>query len=215
MTPLTTVRASLWPSFGSLLPVLRAFGVRGWLVAAGAALASVVIMGIPTVMFDNPWFRRMTPTRPQDYVFWVVSAVLIGLIAGTFVGQSPDTGEGLALAGGFLSYLAIGCPICNKVVVLLLGISGALTWFGPAQLFIGIASLALLGWSLLLRASAVTGGTCPVPAARRVAQATEQTLAGPTALITTARPIRRADALCARDAPSDALSDARPCPRGP
>lgn len=165
MTAGAMTRAALRPSPNALVPALRGFGVRGWLVAVGAAVASAVVMGIPTVMFDNPWFRRMTPTRPQDYVFWVVSAALLGLIAGTFAGRSQGLGEKPALAGGFLSYLAIGCPICNKVVVLLLGVSGALTFFGPAQLFIGIASLALLGWTLLLRAGAVAGGACAVPSA--------------------------------------------------
>ena len=164
---IAAVSRSLRPSFGSLLPALRGLGIRGWLVVVGAAVVSAVVMGIPTVMFDNPWFRRMTPTRPQDYVFWIISAVLLGLIAGTFAGRQPERGEKPALAGGFLSVLAIGCPICNKIVVLLLGISGALTFFGPAQLFIGLASLLLLGWTLLLRAGAVAGADCPLPVAPR------------------------------------------------
>ena len=50
-------------------------------------------------------------------------------------------------------------PICNKPVVLLLGTSGALTFFAPIQLYIGIASVLLLGWTLLLRAKALTD-TC-------------------------------------------------------
>ncbi len=155
------LRTSAWrPSFGALLPALHGFGLRGWWVAFGATLASAMVMGVPTVMFDNPWFRRMTPTRPQDYVFWGASAALIGLITGTFVGRPEGAGDRQALTGGFLSFLAIGCPICNKVVVLLLGVSGALTLFGPAQLFMGIASLVLLGWTLLLRAGAVAGTSC-------------------------------------------------------
>lgn len=160
---LGAARTSPRPSFGSLLPALRGFGPRGWLVVVVAAGASAAVMGIPTAMFDNPWFGRMTPARPRDYVFWVVSAVLIGLITATFAGGSPAAGERRVLAGGFLSYLAICCPICNKVVVLLLGVSGALTVFGPAQLVIGIASVALLGWTLVLRADAVTRPTCPDP----------------------------------------------------
>lgn len=163
---IATVSKSLRPSFASPLPALRQFGPRGWLVALAAGGGSAVLMGIPTVMFDNPWFRRMTPTRPQDYVFWILSAVLLGLIAGTFAGTPAGVGERPALAGGLLSTLAIGCPICNKVVVLLIGVSGALTFFGPAQFFIGIASVALLGWTLLLRAGAITRAACPVPPPR-------------------------------------------------
>jgi len=60
-----------------------------------------------------------------------------------------------------LSVLAVGCPICNKPVVLLLGTAGALNFFEPLQLYIGIASVLLLGWTLLLRATALAG-TCSV-----------------------------------------------------
>jgi hypothetical protein len=40
-----------------------------------------------------------------------------------------------ALAGGVLSFLGVGCPICNKIVELLLGISGAFTalWLRPGR----------------------------------------------------------------------------------
>jgi len=43
----------------------------------------------------------------------------------------------------------------------LLGTTGALTFFAPLQLYIGIGSVLLLGWTLLLRAKALTD-TCSV-----------------------------------------------------
>jgi len=93
----------------------------------------------------------MTPVRPQDYVYWLIAAALSGLIAGTFTLPRSSVGQGRALSGGGLSYLAVACPICNKIVVLLLGVSGALTFFEPAQFFLGLASILLLGWALLVR----------------------------------------------------------------
>lgn len=60
-------------------------------------------------------------------------------------------GAGRATLGGFGAYLAIGCPICNKVVVALLGVSGALNVFAPLQPVIGAASVALLGAMLAWR----------------------------------------------------------------
>lgn len=53
--------------------------------------------------------------------------------------------------GGFLSFLAVGCPTCNKLVVLALGTTGALDWFAPAQPVLGIVSIALLAWALRAR----------------------------------------------------------------
>jgi hypothetical protein len=154
-------RGALSAQVAEMLAALRLFGPRGWLVAAAGSVAALVLIGVPTAMFDNPLFIRMIPIRSQDYAIWAASAVLAGLIAGTFTRPANSGSEGKALSGGFLSYLAVGCPVCNKLVVLLLGTSGALTIFAPAQLFIGLASLALLGWTFRLRARSIAG-PCPV-----------------------------------------------------
>jgi hypothetical protein len=141
------------------------FGTRGWCIAAAAGLATLLVIGLVTAIVDNPLFIRMTPVRPQDYVVWLASGLLMGLIAGTFVGPAPARHEGKAISGGVLSLLAVGCPICNQLVVLLLGVSGALTVFGPAQLYLGVFSVALLAWTFHLRVRAVAR-TCSVPGFR-------------------------------------------------
>jgi hypothetical protein len=74
---------------------------------------------------------------------------------------SATSDDGKILSGGLLSVLAVGCPTCNKLVVLLLGTTGALTFFAPLQLYIGIASVLLLGWTLALRAKTLAN-TCRV-----------------------------------------------------
>lgn len=101
----------------------------------------------------------------QDHAIWLASGLLVGLITGTFVRPVPAGHEGKAISGGLLSVLAVGCPICNKLVVLLLGVSGALTVFGPAQLYLGALSVALLAWTFRLRLRAVARA-CPVPVFR-------------------------------------------------
>ena len=141
------------------------FGTRGWFVAAAAGFTTLLVVGVVTAIVDNPLFVRMTPVRAQDYAIWLASGLLMGLIAGTFVGPAPARHEGKALSGGVLSLLAVGCPICNKLVVLLLGVSGALTVFGPAQLYLGALSVALLAWTFRLRVRAVVR-TCSAPAFR-------------------------------------------------
>lgn len=144
-----------------LLAVLRMFSVRGWFVAAVGGIAVLALIGVPTAIIDNPFFIRMTPVRIQDYAIWAVTALLAGVIAGTFALPAHLATGGRILSGGFLSYLAVGCPICNKVVVLLLGVSGALAYFAPVQIYIGVASLLLLIWTLRLRVRAVLA-MCPV-----------------------------------------------------
>ncbi|MBI2917338.1 MAG: hypothetical protein HYY01_05015 [Chloroflexi bacterium] len=143
---------------------LGLFGLRGWVVAAIAAVLALVLVGIPTGMIDNPFFARQTAVRIQDYVIWTTTALLMGLVGGSFAVRRAKGGEGRGASGGLLSYFATGCPICNKLVVSVLGVSGALTYFAPVQLYLGIASIALLLWSLHLRLSAMTRSCCVVPA---------------------------------------------------
>ena len=130
------------------------------MVAAIGTLVSFVAIGVPTAMFNNPCFIRMIPVRDQDYVIWIISSILLGLVLGTFAISSVKGSGGKALGSGILTYLAVGCPICNKLVILFLGISGALAYFEPVQIYLGISSVLFLGWTLLLRARSVSGA-CP------------------------------------------------------
>ena len=99
-------------------------------------------------MITTSLFSRMTPVQGWNYPVWIAAALLAGMLAATFVtsARNPVSGglhapadepsaavSGGALGGGLLSFLAVGCPICNKVVVAVIGVSGALTWFAPAQ----------------------------------------------------------------------------------
>ncbi len=143
--------------------VFALFRLRSWVIAVVGAAATMVLIGIPTVIIDNPFFIRMTPVRPQDYIIWIMTGLLAGLIVGTYTLGRGNQSGGKAASGGFLSFLAVGCPVCNKLVLLLLGTSGALNYFAPAQLYIGIASLALLGWVLHLRVQAISRGCSVIP----------------------------------------------------
>lgn len=54
-------------------------------------------------------------------------------------------------AGGMLSLFAVGCPIWNKLVVMAMGVSGALTWFAPPPPLLAVGSLGLLAYALWAR----------------------------------------------------------------
>lgn len=167
MAIMTGTRGLLRPSFRDVIPMLRRFGHRSWLYAAAGTVGSALVLGIPTVLIGNPWYIRMTPVRAQDYAFWAMSALMLGLLAGTYALDRPTGPDMPATAtGGLLTYFAVGCPICNKLVVLVLGVSGALAFFAPLQLFIGIASVLLLIWTLALRAGSLGATGCPLPTVR-------------------------------------------------
>lgn len=147
--------------FADLRVALSMFGVRGWAAAVVGAIATLLVIGAVADLYENPIFQRQLAARPQDYVIWVISGVLGGLIVGTFAVSRDSSNQTQATYGGVLSVIAVGCPICNKVAVMLLGTSGALNLFGPMQIFLGIGSILLLAWTLLLRAQAVAG-SCPI-----------------------------------------------------
>jgi hypothetical protein len=50
-----------------------------------------------------------------------------------------------------LTTFAVGCPICNKLVVALIGVSGALNYWAPIQPALGALSVVLLSAGLAIR----------------------------------------------------------------
>lgn len=149
-------------------------------VAALGALATAALIGLPTDVIPNPVFGRAVPVTWWSYPVLVVTAVLSGLLLATYVREdaslrvllarrTPDEQPRLDRAGwggsvgGLLSLFAVGCPVCNKIVLLALGASGALTWFAPLQPLLAVASIGALGWALRTRWAGARA--CPVPVA--------------------------------------------------
>lgn len=157
-----------------LVRALRAWSVRHWLVAVGTAVGTALLIGVPTDLIDTPLFTRMIPVTWWAWPALLVSSALAGLLAATYVATTPpDHEDGPApdqvgtaevrsgYVGGILTYFAVGCPVCNKLVLLALGSTGAVTWFQPAQPFLQAGAIGLLSWALVRRLSAQD--SCPVP----------------------------------------------------
>lgn len=138
------------------VPELRRWPARRWWMALGSAAATVLIVAIPTDLIDTPWFSRQVPPTWWAWPVLVVSASLAGLVAATYVahpaGAAPRVLENrLGVAGGVATFFAVGCPVCNKLVLLALGTTGALQFFEPVQPYIAALSIGLLGWALVAR----------------------------------------------------------------
>lgn len=135
------------------------------MVAAGTAAATVVVIGVPTVLIPNPWFGREIPVTWWAWPVLVVTAILAGLTMATYVrsplaSQRRDRLGRTGAIGGALSFFAVGCPVCNKLVLLTLGTSGALTYFEPMQPVIAALSIAMLAVALVVRVR--RENSCPV-----------------------------------------------------
>lgn len=139
--------------------------VRRFAIGAVAAAVAALAIGIPTGIIQTPWYHRMTPVLWWNYPVWALSAVLTGALVATYVRDPavavPTTQGGKTVLGGMLSLVAVGCPICNKLVVMAVGVSGALNWFAPIQPVLATGSLGLLVYALIARRR--TAIACKVP----------------------------------------------------
>lgn len=112
------------------------------LVALGAALATFLIIGLPTDIIPNPIFGRDVPVRPWELPVLAATSVLTGMYFGL---QRPGSEKSApAIGGAGLAMFAVACPVCNKVILLALGTSGALGFWQPLQPFLAAISLLLL-----------------------------------------------------------------------
>lgn len=139
------------------------------------SLGFAASIGIPTVLIDSPFFQRMTPSTWWNYVLWVASALLGGAIMALrkHPGAQTCKVEGSAMGSGALAYLAVGCPICNKVVVAVLGVSGALNYFAAVQPLIGILSITIMVLTLRRMVRFISRGTARfIPVTRSIARET-------------------------------------------
>jgi hypothetical protein len=133
------------------------------LAAVGSAV-SLLSLGLASAIIPNPVFGRTIPPDAFAIAVWLAAAPLTGVLLATFVAsprvflepEGRDAGTSGLTVGGLATFFAIGCPVCNKIVLLALGTSGALTVFAPIQPLIGLASLVVLvvsvRWSLRRRA---------------------------------------------------------------
>jgi len=113
------------PEIGSLLiSDLRAWPARRWAAAAAASVTFALLVAVPTDLVDTPVFGREIPPTWWAWPALLASSVLGGLLVATYV--SPVLGDTAPVrrggyAGGLLTFFAVGCPVCNKLVLLALG----------------------------------------------------------------------------------------------
>ncbi|MDA8368350.1 MAG: hypothetical protein M0026_00570 [Nocardiopsaceae bacterium] len=144
---------------------MRSWTRRQWGVALLGAALTVLLIGIPTGVVPTDLYSRMTPVLWWNYPVLAVTAVLEGLLLATYVAPiRPAANQGSkAFAGGLVSLFAVGCPVCNKLVVLAIGFGGALSYFAPVQPLLAVASLLLLGEALRRRLRALRECRLPSP----------------------------------------------------
>ena len=152
MTPTCLTAVMLWPA-------------KRWVAAIAVAIATYFLIGIPTAVIANPVFGRAIGVTSWSIPVLIATSVLSGMLFATYVRMdsviTDESSAKLGSVGGFLAYLAIGCPVCNKLALIALGSTGAIQYFAPVQPYLGAAGLLLLMYALCKRL--VNESQCALP----------------------------------------------------
>lgn len=124
-------------------------------VTVAAAVLTFLVIGVPTDIVPNPVFGREVPVRPWEPWVLLMTSVLTGLWFGLQRARRVVADDGTvsgedsnapAFSAAGLALFAVACPVCNKIVLIALGTSGALGIWEPLQPWLAAISLvALLG----------------------------------------------------------------------
>jgi hypothetical protein len=113
------------------------------------------VISIPTAVLENSVFGREIAVTSWSVPVIVITSILSGLLFATYVkndsANTEDTSLKIGTAGAFFSFLAVGCPVCNKIALVALGYSGAMNYFAPVQPFLAFAGVAILAYALIMR----------------------------------------------------------------
>lgn len=147
------------------MDALRMWTPRRWGIALVAGIAVAALVALPTAVIPNPIFGRAIEVTWWSYPVVILSGIFGGMLLATYIkepgAEEIDKAAKVGGVGGFLAFFAVGCPVCNKLVLLALGTSGAMTWFAPVQPFLAVASIILMAWALRIRLRGMT--SCEMP----------------------------------------------------
>lgn len=134
---------------------LLLWSAKRWIVAISTAIATALIISLPTAVIENPVFGRDVEVTSWSIPVVLITSVISGLILATYVKNDTSVDEEKSIkiggAGAFFSFLAVGCPVCNKIALIALGYSGALQYFAPLQPYMAALGVGLLIYALRKR----------------------------------------------------------------
>jgi hypothetical protein len=124
-------------------------------VAVGSSILTGLFISLPTAIIKTPIFGREIEVTPWSVPVVIATSILSGMLFATYIKMEQSIDEDRSLkvggAGALFSFLAVGCPVCNKLALIALGYSGAIQYFAPVQPYLAAAGILLLAYALRKR----------------------------------------------------------------
>ena len=127
------------------MKLLKQLSLKEWLSTLIIASVAFLLLGTITDLWNNSFFIRMTEMNGWDYIILSFESLLIGLFFGI---RAPHCATKKAGIGGVLGFVGFGCPVCNKILLLLFGSSFLLSYFEPVRHYAGTLGLLLFSYPL-------------------------------------------------------------------
>ena len=143
----------------------RLWTSRHWWAALIGGVVTFLAIGLPTDLVPNPIFGRTIEPTWWSMPVLIATSIIGGLLLATYVNVPGfDRTARVGGVGGLLAYFAVGCPVCNKAVLIALGTTGAMNWFAPIQPYLAIVALIAMMYALHKRLT--TMSVCELPVSR-------------------------------------------------
>jgi hypothetical protein len=129
--------------------------IKRWLFALFTGISTYVIIAIPTAIIKNPIFGRDVAVTSWSIPVLILTSILSGLLFATYMKNEnfiqEERSAKLGSAGALFSFLAVGCPVCNKIALIALGTTGAMQYFAPVQPYLALFGILFLLYALQKR----------------------------------------------------------------
>lgn len=125
--------------------IFQQSGFRRLLAGAAVAAGAFALLGTVAVLWQNPFFIRMTPVGG-----WEIGLLaLLSLLSGLYVAiHRPFCSNKTIGVGGVLGFVGVACPVCNKILLLAFGSELLLTYFEPIRIYVAALGVLIAAWAV-------------------------------------------------------------------
>jgi len=125
--------------------IIRQTTAKQWLAGIAVALGMFALLGTVAALWENPIFIRMIPADGWETGLLAILSVISGLYV---VIRRPFCSNKAANTGGIVGFIAVACPICNKILMLVFGGELLLSYFDPIRIHVALIGVILTLWAV-------------------------------------------------------------------